>query len=612
MRFVSKSAVVAIAGLAALILAIPALGQDTPKSILPPGFGEPEPEPKTTDTPDQQTPTDLLPNVTLNPPTTVSPPVVAAANTSAPIPTNPAAAGELAPPPTELQDLPPSARRSTALVGIIDPGEGDLGAEAFGQTNGDYLSSLMRNLRAPIASRWASILLRRALLTKSYTPQSVNGADWVAERAWLLLRMGEADNARMLTQSVDVDQYTPKMFQIAMQAALASADPSGLCPLVEPASSVSKDQGWAAAKAICSALAGESAQASSQMDRFRAKGPGRGIDGLLAEKVVGAGGNTRRAVVIEWDNVSQLTAWRYGMATATGIKIPEPLMATVGAHVRAWQARAPLLARQDRTASVEIAAALGVLSNAALVDHYGAVADAGDAGEARGTAYLQLRTAYAAAAPSARLEAMRALWNSAGKSPFVQYSRLILTARAAARLAPNSATMPSVDMLLASMLSAGLDVQAARWAKSVSQANGSEAIRAWGLLAVGSPGKVVDWTPTQIRNYQSDAATENARRGQFLFAAMAGLGRIDADLAGSMADDFSVPIAKTTRWTGALERAVRAREPGTVALLCAVGLQEADWKVIPAVQLYHIVSALRRVGLSNEARMIAAEALSRS
>src|SRR3546814_5878236 len=50
----------------------------------------------------------------------------------------------------------------------------------------------MKATRAPVISRWASILLRRTLLSEVNTPANVNGADWAAERAWLLLRMGEA------------------------------------------------------------------------------------------------------------------------------------------------------------------------------------------------------------------------------------------------------------------------------------------------------------------------------------------------------------------------------------------------------------------------------------
>jgi hypothetical protein len=39
-------------------------------------------------------------------------------------------------------------------------------------------------------------------------------------------------------------------------------------------------------------------------------------------------------------------------------------------------------------------------------------------------------------------------------------------------------------------------------------------------------------------------------------------------------------------------------------------LQAPDWGKVPAHHIYHIVGALRTVGLEAEARMIAAEAVS--
>jgi hypothetical protein len=47
-------------------------------------------------------------------------------------------------------------------------------------------------------------------------------------------------------------------------------------------------------------------------------------------------------------------------------------------------------------------------------------------------------------------------------------------------------------------------------------------------------------------------------------------------------------------------------------VLSATGLQAADWAHVPASHLYHIVVALRRTGQDAAARMIAAEALTRS
>ena len=623
MRWPNRPALVALFCSAGMVCAIPALSQDNPKSLLPPGFGDPSPErTKPADT-DTKKPIDLLPDVALKNPVSNQTPSTSTANTSVPsgvssgeTPLDPLAkvgdeAAAVLESPT-LQDLPPSARRSTAIIGILEREDGGMGAEAFGKSNGKYLSALMRNLRAPIASRWTSILLRRALLSKVSTPVGVTGADWAAERAWLLVRMGEADAARMMVQSVDVDQFTPKMFEVAMQASLANSDPASLCPLVETALEVSKEPAWRASRAICSALAGESAQASAQIDAVRSKGLGRGIDGLLAEKVIGAGGNTRRAVVIEWDDVKTLTAWRFGMATATGLEIPERLMATVGPQVRAWQARAPLYNAVARTTDVELAAAMGIFSSAALVDHYGAIADQTDVTDAAGTPFSALRAAYAADAPAKRLAAMRQLWTVENKSEPLRYARLLLTARAAARLAPDDAAADDLDRLLAAMFSAGLDVQASGWAKVIADNGGDPATRAWGLLAVGSPSKVVDWSVGRIRSYQSNAGVDNKRRGEFLFAAMAGLGRMPPEDVESMAESLTIPIGTPTRWTRALDRAVVANQPATVALLCAIGMQRRDFSDIPAVQLYHVISALRRVGYSNEARMIAAEALTRS
>jgi hypothetical protein len=46
--------------------------------------------------------------------------------------------------------------------------------------------------------------------------------------------------------------------------------------------------------------------------------------------------------------------------------------------------------------------------------------------------------------------------------------------------------------------------------------------------------------------------------------------------------------------------------------LSALGLQGGNWKSVSPAHLYHAVSALRRVGLGAEARMIAAEALTRA
>lgn len=594
MRLANNIRLLPVLGGALLIAAIPAIGQDAPESILPPGFGDPVEAPPAGDEPAPRRPADILP-------TGPSAPTAIGSTPADPLDPNGDALSEedeLALEPPVMPDLPASAKRSTAQVGLLEESDGGLGEAAFGTADGRYLSHLMRQTRAPLASRWSSILLRRALLTKAGTPRNVDGADWVAERAWLLIRMGEADAARLLVQSVDVDRYTPKMFDIAMQAALASADPAALCPMVEPAQQVSKVRAWRYAKAMCSGLSGESGQASALIDGVRGGAP---IDKVLAEKVVGAGVNTRRAVTVEWEKVDALTAWRFGLANATAAEIPDRLLSSASPHVLAWYARAPLVSVDKRVKAAETAAMLGVFSSAALVDFYGQLSDFTEAAGSADATAATLSDAYSGDA-AARVAALRSLWKVSDETAPL-YVRQLLTARASARVAPDEDYAGDVDGLVSAMMSTGLDVQAARWARFAE--NGS---LAWALLAVGAPGQVVNWDAGAIDNVDGG----DGRRAQFLFAGLAGMGRIPASSVDSLASDLEVPIGRNDAWTRALDRAVAAREPGTVALLCALGLQGGSWNAVSATRVYHAISALRRVGLTGEARMIAAEAVTRT
>ena len=85
-------------------------------------------------------------------------------------------------------ELPAFARRSLDRVGVGN-GHGTLPADALGDADGRFVEGLMRRLSTPIASRWMHIFLRRALASPLAPPAHVGGADFAAERAWLLLRM---------------------------------------------------------------------------------------------------------------------------------------------------------------------------------------------------------------------------------------------------------------------------------------------------------------------------------------------------------------------------------------------------------------------------------------
>ncbi|MDB5706740.1 MAG: hypothetical protein JWN66_3856 [Sphingomonas bacterium] len=590
---------VALGAIAALLIGagLPALGQDKPESILPPGFGDPVAAPAPTPAPTSTTaatPRPASTDAAAVPEGGVPTPIASATPGASPAQLDPAALARY--------DMPDYARRSLAIVGPVGADNGGLGPKAFGTADGRYLESLMRHLDVPIASRWLSIALRRALVSRVDTPHGVNGADFAAERAWLLLRMGESVAARGVVQSVDSGDYTPKLYEIAMQAALATGDPGALCPVAEGGAALRRERAWILARAMCAGLAGQPGKAQPMIASARNSGLASGIDLLLAQKVAGTGARGQQAVTIEWDNVDRLTAWRYGLATASGVEIPEALFATVLPNVQAFRAQSPMLTARVRAGPAEQAAVRGVFSSAALVDLYGAVDAEDDQSLAESGIARDLRTAYAAADLQIRLDTLKQLWDEP-KTPDARFARLILTARAAARI-PVDTEGADVDRLVASMLTAGIDRGAMRW-EAKARAGGD----AWAMLALANPVPA-SFGYSDVNRYQGSGGN-SALKKQMFFAGLAGLGRMPASEIERGARSLDVAIGDRNPWTRAIARAAEARQPGTVLVLAGIGMQTRLWRGVPPETLFHIVTALRAVGLEGEARMIAAEALAR-
>ena len=604
-----RNRIALIAGVSALAAAIPALGQDNPESLLPPGFGDPEPAPKQepADQPKAEPETPASGNAA-----EPGPPDESRPSPQADIPTvTDSAAEDLREVPhrrpSYTQDVPESLRRPVDVIGVLDEGNWGLGAGAFGTGRGAWLASLMRQLDAPLPSRWQSMLLRRALMSRVPAPSGVDPVDWVAARAALLLRMGEADAARSLVQAVDVVSYTPPMIQVALDTALATADPAALCPLIVPGRALGDQPVWRMADAICAALAGEAARASEAIDRVRGSGAATGADLLLAEKVIGAGTDTRRAATVRWQEVDRLTPWRFGLAAAAGLEVPERLIDGAEPRMQAWFARAPMVPVEQRVDAAFVAAALGVFSSNALVELHSLVFEAADQEEVGDTPFGRLRTAFADPDAGQRMRALRDLWDD-GEGTVQRYGRRILTARPAALIRPAADRAEDADELIAAMLSAGLDDEAARWTDRVAAGDGGPLAAA--LLALGSPRRPASASDV-VDAFQSADDSRDDRRTRMLVAGLAGLDRLTPDEAASWASSLGMPLGRQDRWTRALDEAVAARQPGTVALLAAIGMQAADWQRVPPSHLFRIVRALRLAGLEFEARMIAAEALTR-
>ena len=582
-----------------LALAIPALAQD-PESLLPPGFEDPptvaqpvrnETQPADSPQADRSAPpegggveiVDLLEAL------------------------DELAQGE----PVPQVEYPGSARRDPRYAGTIDPPAIGLGYRPWGAASGKALEILMRRMDVPLASRWAHIGLRGALLARSPNPADVHPADWAAERAWLLLRMGEADGARLLIASMDSDRFTPKMRQVALQSALANSDPSAMCS-VEPELSRVEPRVAPLVTAICASLSGEAERAAADIESARRRGRVSPIDIALADKLVGAGAETSRAVTIEWQPVEELNSWRYGLSTATALMPPERLVNSASLQTQAWLARAPMFQATQRLPMARTAAALGVFSSQSLIDLYAASFDTTEPDALGETEAWQLRLAYIGRDLDARMSAMRTIWGNA-RSPLDRVAAQVLLSRAARHVSPNIDLQSDAPDLIASLLAGGFDREAARWSAVLGEMDDQPADAVWAMLALGAPeGQQPAVEAGRIDDFADRDQSEGKQRTALLVAGLAGLGRIDAETAGRLNRGHRLGLAVETGWTRMIDGAMRRRQTGTCILLTASALQGLSFEETRAVYLYHAVNALRRTGQEYLARMIAAEALART
>jgi len=512
------------------------------------------------------------------------------------------------PPPPPPVEYPGWARRDPRSVGQLNPAEIGLGADPFGTASGTFLSTLMRRMDTPIASRWAHIALRDALLAKAAAPRDVNPVDWVAERAWLLLRMGEADAARMLVAGVDTDRFTPKMVQVGVQSALANGDTAALCPLQDGIAKYDPNI-RALVQAMCSALAGEPETASSQIDDARRRGRIGGIDLMLAQKVVGAAGSGR-AATIEWDPVDSLTAWRFGLSVATGMLPPDRLVNASSTQLRAFAARSPLLSPQQRLSSALVAAGLGVFSSQSLMDLYSAIYDGTDPGDLAGTDAWQLRQAFVGKDADTRIAAIRKLL-AIGKAGYEKEAARALAARAATMVEPDAKLAKDAPELISAMLAAGYDKAAARWIPVIGHMDDADADRCWAMLALGAPD-IANVGTGRINTFIKRDNSRGKLRSALLVAGLAGLGRIDTNTANSLNQRYGLGLGHQSSWTRMIDAAAGRGQPGTVRVLMGTGFQTSAFEQVPASHMYHAIMALKRTGQDFTARMIAAEGLSRT
>ena len=260
--------------------------------------------------------------------------------------------------------------------------------------------------------------------------------------------------------------------------------------------------------------------------------------------------------------------------------------------------------------TTELSFGLGVFSSQTMVDLYSQIYDATDPGDLGDSDAWQLRQAYVGKDPETRLAAIRKLLGT-GRDGLQKEAARALVARAATFVAPSSDLAADAPELISAMLAGGYDEAAARWIPAVNGMDATDGDRCWAMLALAAPN-IADVGTGRINSFIRRDKSRDKVRSALLVAGLAGLGRISADTANSLNRRYDLGLGHVTSWTTMIDAAAARGQPGTVLLLSGTGFQTPAFDRIPAAHLYHSLAALNRTGQGFTARMIAAEALSRT
>ena len=495
----------------------------------------------------------------------------------------------------------PATSREINVIGPLSTAAGGYGIGTFRGSRGRFLAGLANRIDAPIASRWAAITLRRALMSESAVPYDIAAGDWVAARARALTHIGEIDGAKRLVDQVPVDRYTRALYRVAAQTALAAADVGGLCPIASNGRLLSKDPLWELAVGMCAALQGDDITAAQLFDALgEDEKRVDAFDVRLGERVATIAGGAGRAAIIDWNEAPKMTPFRYAVASASGLPIPAETLVALGPARFGWIVRNAGIAAEIRLEALRQAAVIGSMSAGEVVSGVAALAT-DDAANSRAG---RLRTAFAGGSLANRREALRAIWGS--ETGDARYGALIEAAPAAARLPVTADSAEASADIIAGLLAAGDTRAARRWWPVADKGSAAVRARAWALLATGTGG-----VPASADDFDDWRSTTSAsdRRAAMLLAGLAGLGVARGSDWASDIEDLLPATANS--WTRAIDAAAAGGRMGEVVVLAATGMQ-GGWSSVPPAHLYHIIAGLTRVGRSFEARLIAAEDVTRS
>lgn len=154
----------------------------------------------------------------------------------------------------------------------LEESEGEFPAQLWQRSSDDTLLELMRTAKTTHITPTERTLLRRAILSPTRKPTGDKADDLLAERARLMLALGEAEAAAALVPKLKTDARGIDAETLAVDLALARGDEATACRRTRGAAPLPEGMYWMKLRAVCAVLEEDFARAEFAVELASGQG----------------------------------------------------------------------------------------------------------------------------------------------------------------------------------------------------------------------------------------------------------------------------------------------------------------------------------------------------
>lgn len=522
----------------------------------------------------------------------------------------------------QLADVDPS------VAGLLDETNGGLGKAMWAGSDRERIERLLPRLPMGTLSPAIQDLARRLLLSTAAVPEGKRlTPSLLGLRVERLMAGGHIDLVNELLELAAASLDDPSLSRAEVDAMLLAGDNSGACSRVSSLVRSDPLPYWTKVLAFCRALDNDNGAVSMAVALLRDQGH---VDDQAFFTLVSALAGNSTAQITSLIDPEPL---HLAMLRAAQQTVPADAVAGARPAILRAIAKAPSDELGVRIEAAERAEAAGALSTNVLAEMYAAVPYTGDeidvalqtaaADEGAKANALLYQAALFWEGDAMRATALQRAWQrtQASGTGFGTAARVSL--EITRQIAPHPDLMWFAYDAGRALIAAGDYDLAWAWLEAASVEGAKENTHAaevaynfWPLMQMADPEGAFMRDPERFRGWwrdlpvlESTQATDNRALLYTLYEAL-------GDALPNAAWDplFSAPLTVTAYQPSlavshALREASNAGRLAETVLLALVALGDVGSEGADPATLFNVVQALRRVGLTTEARKIALEAV---